>query len=1147
LFDAKMSSNNVVVAFAAEDRPWAEEDRLELRSFVELSLKGMVNLKKAPTDELDLRDFQVSTRNSDLTVLLISKNLVECCAVHLWARTLDDKQRARIVPILLDDVDWSQYPDLRLLVFQRLLPASPMPLRTLSVGTSEWQESRHAILRAVKDRISPPEAARPRTLFWPSVVQLVAAVVGIIGGTLGIARGIFPPPPPPVGSADQKQSVLYLGAADFRAQRYIDTQAVRQVAPDGVDRNLAIQACFEPGRDGQQQGEVFAVLTRRAGTEGKSATYDVRSVGVDIRVPHGIHVDLFLKDDYDRSLYCTLPEVRQARWTRVQLSPYEVPPDRRQAEAGFTSNRVDKVGLRFRSVGFQGDATILVQNFEVLARAETPPPSVARCSLPQFRQNCGVELRDLLGPDQADRVALTQLQQGTAERHHNLVKRLQLLGHQKVHSLRVALFPNVLQGLDPLDSQQRSILNAQLQADVKTILDGSARYAMRVSFVLFDFGGSSAANYGQLIGNPAQASLLHKQVLKPLLERCALSDVVLGIEVLTGTEEAAVQFGDERVRDFAQQVQTTARSLRHSWTISLGYGTRQGMEKHFIDGFDVYSFCHDPVRDKTNWILMRRDLLSSVPPKQPVIIVTRFPGESYLAGNPQRQPFVRLAMGDAFDLGYSGILFSLPNATEERVRFQGNEAKDFAAWPNVDLPKTTATGEPRGRPPLTFAGSLAQMRFMDVVLTSVELVAHSALFVFAATVQLVFVASVLRLLSRRRTSQTPSPVRNTPTERRGAPYITTMLPAYQESESLAATCRRFVETTYPADRWELLVLTEEDDKETCSLAQELAARYEQVRYLPVPRDYLGTRHPRNKPRALSYGLGRIEPHSEVIGVIDAEDRVPTDLLDKVAAGVQRFPVVQGRLAIANDNENLLTLWLGAEYAFVEFLQYGRDALGWMKFARGSSYFARREVIEELGWSTRNLTEDLVFNVKAYAEGYEIGLIDTTTWEEAPRTHLTWLRQRTRWLQGTLQTLREGIDKSKMRFWKRVSMGQLLLHVALAPLILAIMTPMLLYDQVVSFLAPRSWGLWQSNVPGWVWIGNWILLALVCCEFAAATMFAYRGQKRLWPRVGVCLGLPWLFMVLLPWAGLRAIWRQIGGAGDWEKTPHRGETLCSPSP
>jgi glycosyltransferase XagB len=65
---------------------------------------------------------------------------------------------------------------------------------------------------------------------------------------------------------------------------------------------------------------------------------------------------------------------------------------------------------------------------------------------------------------------------------------------------------------------------------------------------------------------------------------------------------------------------------------------------------------------------------------------------------------------------------------------------------------------------------------------------------------------------------------------------------------------------------------------------------------------------------------------------------------------------------------------------------------------------RVDILRRIGaWDAWNVTEDADLGMRLSRAGYRCRTIEATTWEEAPNNFGAWLRQRTRWLKGWMQT------------------------------------------------------------------------------------------------------------------------------------------------
>jgi cellulose synthase/poly-beta-1,6-N-acetylglucosamine synthase-like glycosyltransferase len=87
----------------------------------------------------------------------------------------------------------------------------------------------------------------------------------------------------------------------------------------------------------------------------------------------------------------------------------------------------------------------------------------------------------------------------------------------------------------------------------------------------------------------------------------------------------------------------------------------------------------------------------------------------------------------------------------------------------------------------------------------------------------------------------------------------------------------------------------------------------------------------------------------------------------------------------------------------------------------SNHFRREALLEINAWDPYNVTEDADLGVRLYKRGYQTAIIDSTTYEEANSKLGNWIRQRSRWIKGYIQTwlvhMRHPVQLWKELGWK----------------------------------------------------------------------------------------------------------------------------------
>jgi cellulose synthase/poly-beta-1,6-N-acetylglucosamine synthase-like glycosyltransferase len=233
------------------------------------------------------------------------------------------------------------------------------------------------------------------------------------------------------------------------------------------------------------------------------------------------------------------------------------------------------------------------------------------------------------------------------------------------------------------------------------------------------------------------------------------------------------------------------------------------------------------------------------------------------------------------------------------------------------------------------------------------------------------------------------------------PTYTILVPLYKEAAVLRSLIRNLSALDYPRDLLQVLLLIEEDDEETISglATVELPAHCEIVM---VPESF-----PRTKPKACNVGLARAT--GSLCVIYDAEDRPdPAQLrkaVDAFSLSSRATVCVQAELQYFNPATNVLTRWFAAEYACnFSLILPGLTRLGAPVPLGGTSNHFRTEDLRELGgWDEYNVTEDADLGIWIARHGWRVAVIDSVTWEEANSRTGNWVRQRSRWIKGYLQT------------------------------------------------------------------------------------------------------------------------------------------------
>jgi cellulose synthase/poly-beta-1,6-N-acetylglucosamine synthase-like glycosyltransferase len=331
---------------------------------------------------------------------------------------------------------------------------------------------------------------------------------------------------------------------------------------------------------------------------------------------------------------------------------------------------------------------------------------------------------------------------------------------------------------------------------------------------------------------------------------------------------------------------------------------------------------------------------------------------------------------------------------------------------------------------------------------------------------------------------------------------------------------------YPAELLDIKLVLEADDAETIAAAQAVSRRGFEIIRVP-------DHGPRTKPKAANYALQFAR--GEYLVIYDAEDRPePDQLLKAVAAfraGARTLACVQASLNFYNADHGWLTKMFALDYAlWFDMLLPGLDRIGMPMPLGGTSNHFRTEVLRDIGgWDAFNVTEDADIGIRLAQLGYRVSMIASTTYEEAPVALGAWLRQRSRWLKGYMQTWLVHM-RDPLRLLRRAGLGGFLgfqLFIG-GGIVFALVNPLLwaafLASLLLGWQAPDTFG----HVPGISLLANNLLLT-----YLAMISPGRRGRSDL---------APWGLTVIAYWAmvsiaGYRALAQLVTKPFYWEKTTH----------
>jgi cellulose synthase/poly-beta-1,6-N-acetylglucosamine synthase-like glycosyltransferase len=364
--------------------------------------------------------------------------------------------------------------------------------------------------------------------------------------------------------------------------------------------------------------------------------------------------------------------------------------------------------------------------------------------------------------------------------------------------------------------------------------------------------------------------------------------------------------------------------------------------------------------------------------------------------------------------------------------------------------------------------------------------------------------------------------------------FTVMLPARHEEGVIATTVERVVRANYPLELLEVVVICAADDHGTIDEAQRKidALRAERPANLRV---LTFTDKPLNKPHGLNVGLRHTR--NEVVTIFDSEDDIHPDIFNIVntvmrSEGVR---VVQCGVQLMNYHSNWYSALNVLEYFFwFKSRLHFHSAVG-MTPLGGNTVFFARPLLEKLGgWDEHNLTEDADVGIRLSTLQEPIRIVYDdryVTREETPPTLGHFVKQRTRWSQGFLQTFKKGdwrqLPGRQQRLLAAYTLGFPTAQALLGVYLIAAIVMMFLFKTPVLTAIVLAF-------PLYLLAAHLLLAILGLYEFTSAHHLKPSWKTPIVMTIGY---LPYQW--ILSYASVRATVRELRGIDNWEKTAHIG--------
>jgi glycosyltransferase XagB len=366
------------------------------------------------------------------------------------------------------------------------------------------------------------------------------------------------------------------------------------------------------------------------------------------------------------------------------------------------------------------------------------------------------------------------------------------------------------------------------------------------------------------------------------------------------------------------------------------------------------------------------------------------------------------------------------------------------------------------------------------------------------------------------------------------PTYTILCPLYKESIILPHFVSSIEKFDWPKHKLEVLLLLEEDDKETIETAERMNLP-SHFKVVVVPHSL-----PKTKPKACNYGLAHAT--GEYVVIYDAEDQPDHMQLKKVFAAFQTlgpsYGCIQCKLNYFNPHHNLLTRLFTAEYSlWFDVMLPGLQSIdGVIPLGGTSNHFKREDLVAFQAWDPFNVTEDCDLGVRLFKAGRKTAIVDSVTLEEANSNVKNWIRQRSRWIKGYFQTYLVHM-RNPITLFRQHKIHAFVFQLVIGMRMTFVLINPFLWLMTVAYFTLNAYvgGAIEAIFPPLIFY--MASFALVVGNFLYLYNYMIGCAKRNhWDLIKYIFFIPFYWLIM-SFAAFMALWQLITRPHYWEKTNH----------
>lgn len=231
------------------------------------------------------------------------------------------------------------------------------------------------------------------------------------------------------------------------------------------------------------------------------------------------------------------------------------------------------------------------------------------------------------------------------------------------------------------------------------------------------------------------------------------------------------------------------------------------------------------------------------------------------------------------------------------------------------------------------------------------------------------------------------------------PFVSFLVPAYNEGDTLKKTIKSLLDLDYPQDKKEIIIINDGSRDNTLKIARFLEDKYDCINILD--KENSGKANSLNEAIKIAKG--------ELIAVVDADSYPNKSALMKMIGYFEEDKVaaVTSRVLVKNKN-GYLEKFQVLDYSIIAWTRKLLDFVNSVYVTNGPLSIYKKSVVEKLGgFDPKNLTEDIEITWHILSEGYQTRMsYEAIVYTSVPTKLKGWINQRIRWNLGGIQTVKK---------------------------------------------------------------------------------------------------------------------------------------------